>query len=246
MSVIKEEIENSIDNVKADTYCEECDSQFCNHSALQDHKILMHNSTENPWNVQSLYDLMYFNCPSCTYKNNFKQEFVDHAYNFHPESSQYLTNISDGSMTDVEIPNEKSLDFKYDLENGFSNGHGGMEIKVEEFDDDDYDDVTNSQSPENDREYRCNQCEKVCQSKNDLNFHYSTEHQDLKMFACNHCEKSFSTSKKLVSHVKIHNSNVSKEFAKDYKCDFYLCEKSFSYGQALKNHIQTVHEGHKD
>ena len=73
MSQMKEEIEYSIDNVKEDTYCDECDSQFCNHSALQDHKTLMHNSAENPWNVQSLYDLQFFICPSCPYVNNLKQ-----------------------------------------------------------------------------------------------------------------------------------------------------------------------------
>ena len=59
---------------------------------------------ENPWNIHSIYDLLYFNCPSCAYKNPVKQEFVDHAYQLHPESEQYLRNISDGSLSDVEIP----------------------------------------------------------------------------------------------------------------------------------------------
>ena len=59
---------------------------------------------ENPWNIHSIYDLLYFNCPSCAYKNPVKQEFVDHAYQLHPESEQYLKNISDGSLNDVEIP----------------------------------------------------------------------------------------------------------------------------------------------
>ena len=65
---------------------------------------------ENPWNVQSLYDLLYFNCPSCAYKNHLKQEFVDHAYQLHPESEQYLRNISDGSLSDVEIPHDDDDD----------------------------------------------------------------------------------------------------------------------------------------
>ena len=59
---------------------------------------------ENPWNIHSLYDLLYFNCPSCAYKNPVKQEFIDHAYQLHPESERYLQNISDGSLSDVEIP----------------------------------------------------------------------------------------------------------------------------------------------
>ena len=38
---------------------------------------------ENPWNVKSLYDLQFFNCPSpfCIYKNSSKQEFVNHGTN---------------------------------------------------------------------------------------------------------------------------------------------------------------------
>ena len=59
-------------------------------------------NVENPWNVQSLYDLQFFNCPSqfCIYKNNSKQEFLKHAFHNHPESEPYLINFKD----DVEIP----------------------------------------------------------------------------------------------------------------------------------------------
>ena len=58
--------------------------------------------TENPWNVQSLYDLQYFNCPSqfCIYKNNSREEFLKHAFFNHPESQPYLINFKD----DVKIP----------------------------------------------------------------------------------------------------------------------------------------------
>ena len=220
MSVMKEEIDYSIANVKADTYCDECDSQFCNQSALEDHKRLLHDSsTKNPWNIQSLYDLQYFNCPSCTYKNNLKQEFIEHAYNFHPESSNYLNNISDGSMTDVEIPNEMSLDFKYDLENNFSNG--GLEIKVEEFD---YD-MTNNQSREND-------------IIDDYNSDFEEEKtvKKVKNHKCDSCLKSFSSPMDLKRHINsVHNGQ------KDQKCD--LCGKTFSAAGNLKRHIDAVHNG---
>ena len=65
---------------------------------------------ENPWNVQSLYDLQFFNCPSpfCIYKNNSKQEFVNHSFHFHPESEPYLKNFKDNSLKDVEIPSKES------------------------------------------------------------------------------------------------------------------------------------------
>ena len=60
--------------------------------------------SENPWNINSLYEFQYFNCPSCEFKHGIKQDFVYHAYQHHPESIDYLTNISDGSLKDVLSP----------------------------------------------------------------------------------------------------------------------------------------------
>ena len=45
---------------------------------------------ENPWDIKSIYDLQYFNCPSCCYKFESKQVFVCHAYDTHPDSVYYL------------------------------------------------------------------------------------------------------------------------------------------------------------
>ena len=59
---------------------------------------------ENPWLIQSIYDLQFFNCPNCEYKDYSKQEFVNHAYDFHPNSIPYLTNIKDESLVDVIFP----------------------------------------------------------------------------------------------------------------------------------------------
>ena len=59
---------------------------------------------ENPWNIQSIYDLQYFNCPSCEFKNHSKQEFVNHAFGSHPASIEHLSNIQDNSFNDVMCP----------------------------------------------------------------------------------------------------------------------------------------------
>ena len=59
---------------------------------------------EDPWSIQSLFELQYFVCPSCAYKNNSKQEFVYHAFNIHPESIKKLKIISDDSLCDVNCP----------------------------------------------------------------------------------------------------------------------------------------------
>ena len=57
---------------------------------------------KNLWKFQSLYELQFFNCPACDYKDKSKQEFVDHACNVHPESINCLMNVSD--IHDVVCP----------------------------------------------------------------------------------------------------------------------------------------------
>ena len=58
----------------------------------------------NPWDISSIYAFQYFNCPSCLYKSVSKQDFVCHAFNTHPESTEYFKNISDKSLSDVLLP----------------------------------------------------------------------------------------------------------------------------------------------
>ena len=59
---------------------------------------------ESPWQIQSIYELLYFNCPSCPYKNNSKQSFICHAFDAHQESVDFLRNISDGSLSNILCP----------------------------------------------------------------------------------------------------------------------------------------------
>ena len=59
----------------------------------------------NPWHIQSIYELQYFNCPSCIFKNHSKQEFVNHVYAIHPDSIEHLFNVKDNSLNDIVFPN---------------------------------------------------------------------------------------------------------------------------------------------
>ena len=59
----------------------------------------------NPWSVHSIYDFSYFCCPECDSKWQFKQDFVDHAFNTHPKSIDPLQHeITDGSLNDIHLP----------------------------------------------------------------------------------------------------------------------------------------------
>ena len=59
---------------------------------------------DNPWEIHSIYDLQYFCCPDCVYRSQVKQDMVNHAFENHPNSIDYLTNIQDGSLCDIVCP----------------------------------------------------------------------------------------------------------------------------------------------
>ena len=63
---------------------------------------MVQDNLENPWDIYSIFELLFYNCPSCEFKHNSKQTFVDHAIENHPEATNGFTNIKDGSLADVE------------------------------------------------------------------------------------------------------------------------------------------------
>ena len=77
---------------------------------------------ENPWNVESIYELQFFNCPSCIYKNYSKQEIINHAFQFHSESVEYLKKIKDKSLDDISLPWDFIMkDMKTEVEDKIEN-----------------------------------------------------------------------------------------------------------------------------
>ena len=66
--------------------------------------MVMTPKLEYPWDVESLYELQYFVCPSCHYKHGSKQDFICHAFDNHPECVIFLKKISDGSINDILCP----------------------------------------------------------------------------------------------------------------------------------------------
>ena len=65
--------------------------------------MALNDDCENPWNIGSIYELQYFNCPRCEFKDHTKQIFINHAFEYHHESVEFLTNLKDGSLNDVII-----------------------------------------------------------------------------------------------------------------------------------------------
>ena len=61
-------------------------------------------TAENPWEIQSIYDLQFYICPVCRYTNWSKQAFVNHISNIHPEAIENFKRIMDGSLNDINCP----------------------------------------------------------------------------------------------------------------------------------------------
>ena len=67
---------------------------------------------ENPWKIESMYELQFFNCPSCIFKDHSKQEILNHAFENHLESIECLKNIKDDSLKDVVLPWSENIPFE--------------------------------------------------------------------------------------------------------------------------------------
>ena len=205
----------------------------------------------NPWNIQSLYDLQYYNCPSCIYKINSKQEFVNHAYDFHPESEEYLRNIKDGSISDVDLPIDTKIEFKADLDLSSSYQSNNLDIKIEEFEDTKDDNLSFNfdkslsnaivvADPTEVDSYYCNLCDIFYCNHYSLNEHKRVVHE--------HDDANYD----LGSDEDISIDQFDKDFSLEdenakrriYQCD--QCDKSYEVKSSLKVHIKTVHEGKRD
>ena len=53
----------------------------------------MKDDEENPWFVENLEKFLYFCCPECDERNQYKDQFLRHALNQHPKAKQFLQNI---------------------------------------------------------------------------------------------------------------------------------------------------------
>ena len=221
---------------------------------------------ENPWEVESIYEFYYFNCPTCSYKHCSKQDFVNHVIEIHPESVDSLKKICDGSLSNVSIPWEPENDYEY-YEQKLISDNLKVEFNDNLVEENDYENFIepNSEDYESDsdsydeeeekislkREYlegeegdekshKCDSCSKSFNAAYKLKIHIHTVHEGHKDFKCDSCGKLFSRTE----HLKKHIHTVHDDGNKDYKCDY--CIKSFSQARYLKRHIQIVHEGHKD
>ena len=165
---------------------------------------------ENPWNIQSLYELQYFICPSCIFKNQSKQELVNHAYECHPESIEYLMNLDDKSILDLKFPwiesNTENIDHqKVKIETKEENfeeylNENTMQWNEPEIDITSKNEISESNFTKNSHEeikaenpdLICGYCKKTFPKPWYVNRHVKAVHEGVKDYACDHCEMMFS------------------------------------------------------
>ena len=181
---------------------------------------------ENPWDVTSIYAFQFFNCPSCLYRGVSKQDFVCHAFNTHPESTEYFRNISDKSLSDVLLP------WMEDQENqDFHQPKVKVELKEE---DSESGRVTQKSSSGRVRvlKYEYMNDEEILDFEQDvLVDDFSSSFQQ--NIPNEYDRKSFRT------HIRRKRQRPKKSLAKKYNCE--LCSESFTLGRMLRHHKYNVH-----
>ena len=211
--------------------------------------MALEKASTNPWDIQSIYDLQFFNCPACVYKDVSKENFVYHAYENHSDSTTYLAIISDGSLDDIHCPWRLNIEIKDDIAD---EAFPLDESEVMEH----FDSVTNAEPDDSnikppeeidtslDEKEKidfeaegtaiCNQCGKAFLNRKYLISHISEEHSTGHI-KCASCIHTFKTMPELEKHFEANHSNVNI-----LKCK--LCNEGFQNYHKLARHKEVVHK----
>ena len=179
---------------------------------------MISNIDKNPWSIQSIFDLRYFVCPSCSYKDHSKQQFVNHALKSHPsESKNGLLRVSDQSLNDIDFSwsvMKNILSGETDIfhNEDFAKDNNEEEFKEEKIDVDSVNQQTVTIVPSIGSNLDIlsnsltNKEESKVPDKNELFSVVSFPQSfvmlpDLKVHHCSHCEKYFCTLSAFQKHV---------------------------------------------
>ena len=191
---------------------------------------------EDPWNVDTLEEFLYYCCPECKDERiQRKEDFIKHALDEHPKSKISVTKI-------ILVKKENSIELSQ------GTNISGRSIDIENFEN--ACDIEYFVKSENNEHWNWhNNSKPINHLKNEPSFENEDQRKDQsndsivpedhKIFECKSCGKSFSSAQYLKKHI-----HTIHEGHKDYNCEY--CGKSFSQKISLTKHIHTVHEGHKD
>ena len=139
----------------------------------------------NPWNVSNIETFHFYCCPECDMKCNTKDQFIDHAMEWHPKAREIL------HFKMICVDNEPSVQCKSDEE--------FKEVKS----------VFPKEEPLSDSEmkenfsdesecmevHQCDLCDTFYASKEELEVHKEGGHR------CEHCDTIYNTAKEKKNHM---------------------------------------------
>ena len=194
---------------------------------------------ENPWDVESFYEFRYFNCPSCSNRYTFLQDFVNHANDTHPESINYLRKISDESICNLVVPpwtfeSESEKPSKINVKKSDVNNEFEVDNSEKtEFENPEIFQYNEKESKEEAR-HKCGLCGKSFIQMFALKSHIKGFHEG--QIKCDICGKSVSYYASLKKHIY----NKHKDLIAEHECG--ICANSFSEKEHLIEHFSLAHE----
>ena len=186
----------------------------------------------NPWNVSSLEDFHFYNCPECELKYASKEQFIGHAVLKHPKAHEFIPTFTQSSEPMKSDPlTTQEVHFDHDIKTEpiepFSETepdvHWDLTDNYEPIPNDDVkqeileDQVVIEPQPKKTKNYRgivnenmqynCDQCGKIFSKKSNLNRHIQSVHENVQ-YKCKKCDKSYSDKSHLNAHIKSIHENI--------------------------------------
>ena len=228
----------------------------------------------SPWLVNNLEEFLYYCCPECDERNQLKDNFIQHAFEHHPESKEAIESIScfvdikeekleiklEDHQNDVNdfIPkfesNEDNIIEGNIVAENLKQSEDSVETKTiykfnrasdEEHDDSDYEPLAKKKKIK--IIYRFNK--QSDEELDDSDYEPLAKKKSKRNHKCDQCDRWFNRSNDLTRHMdRVHFDPLAEKKKPDgpnaHKCE--ICSQSFKRFQSLKRHTQTVHEGLKD
>ena len=229
--------------------------------------------TTNPWDVKTVYNFQYFNCPECMFKVKEKQDFINHAFQSHPDSVEYLNSIKDGSLADIAVPwtncqvlvepiSDYIEDVKLKIENGDSNDLFNHDEDYDfdpDYEEDSEEDIPLAKKPklsikrDPGSDVQCYCCGITTQAKNIQN-HILDKHGsyaikanlygDPQPFQCFKCKGTFESQHKHDNHI-CYDVKVPEKHKHSKTFDCVECQNPFKSATSYRQHFLSVHNDEK-
>ena len=205
----------------------------------------MKNDVENPWSVNNLEEFLYFCCPECDERNQFKDQFLQHALNQHPKAKECLQNIKikkevrnaeEEILDNLELPSMKTIVHENNTTSHLSYHTDYVNCNIVKCE-------NNEEIYEKEiQAYESKSSMLDKQSDSEM-----IENDESSLLAIDDNENEavdpLETFGQLGNTVKSHIKDIHK-ITTNYKCD--LCDKDFSRPSGLTLHIKNVHKGLKN